>query len=462
LSGEAAEPLTENIEIEGAPESEAVDESTNGFLDKVNSGTINSSQFMTAIIDLPEKEKKPRTSYKKRKRDSDSDPEFDEEHEEYNPKSKKPKRKKSTASKASKSPKSAKSKKSKKGKKDPPRSTRRPRDAMFECYECDFRVETIGELNIHTYGNHNAVYNNKPTFLDMAEASIAKLSERNGTSRTTLLKTIMADYGHVVEVNANIAKRILNRSIKIGIDMGRIHGGEPGKKGATNIWLPTKEQRKALVNKFTINPDNMHVEDLDVPEGQQENLKSRLSASNVQTPRGNRQTKNSGGRVGVRPAKKDDDEICVVEEKLTPLAKMKAKAYANAKAALAKKLPASFLKNGATKMVRIGPGGIVRAEGGKIVTTLGKLTGTTLAPISKKKAAALQEARVKQKTAAAAAASSSVSAGLAAAAAKNDDEDDDLTCGMCMSAFWYTGELLDHLKNTHNIENPEKHLKTTK
>ena len=46
----------------------------------------------------------------KRKRDSDSDPEFDEEHEEYNPKSKKPKRKKSTASKASKSPKSAKSK----------------------------------------------------------------------------------------------------------------------------------------------------------------------------------------------------------------------------------------------------------------------------------------------------------------------------------------------------------------
>ena len=45
----------------------------------------------------------------------------------------------------------------------------------------------------------------------------------------------------------------------------------------------------------------------------------------LQTPRGNRQTKNSGGRVGVRPAKKDDDEICVVEEKLTPLAKMKAK-----------------------------------------------------------------------------------------------------------------------------------------
>ena len=29
---------------------------------------------------------------------------------------------------------------------------------MFECYECDFRVETIGELNIHSYGNHSAGY----------------------------------------------------------------------------------------------------------------------------------------------------------------------------------------------------------------------------------------------------------------------------------------------------------------
>ena len=44
-----------------------------------------------------------------------------------------------------------------------------------------------------------------------------------------------------------------------------------------------------------------------------------------QTPRpGGRSTNNSRGRG--RPAvKKDDDEICVVEEKLTPLAKMKAK-----------------------------------------------------------------------------------------------------------------------------------------
>jgi len=283
----------------------------------------------------------------------------------------------------------------------------------------------------------------------MAEATVSKLADSYGTSRAALLKAIMADYGHVVEVSTAEAKRILNRSITIGIQLGRIRNGVPGKKGATSIWLPTKEKRKALLNKYTRNPDSLYVEDLDVPEDQIEDS-FKPAGYSTRTPR---QTKNSGGR-GRPAAKVDDDDICVVEEKLTPLAKMKAKAYANAKAALAKKLPAAFLKTGATKMVRIGPGGIVRAEGGKIVTTLGKLTGTTLAPITKKKvAAAEQEARALQQAAAAAA---------AAAAAKKDfdSDDDDLTCTMCLSSFWYKNELLEHMRNTHNIENPEKHIKS--
>ena len=111
----------------------------------------------------------------------------------------------------------------------------------------------------------------------------------------------------------------------------------------------------------------------------------------------------------------------------------------------------------------------MRAEGGKIVTTLGKLTGTTLAPITKKKvAAAEQEARHQQQKAAAAAAALAASEAAAAAAAaasaasssRLDDDDDDLTCHMCLSSFWYRNELLEHMKNTHNIENPEKHLKS--
>ena len=116
---------------------------------------------MTAIIDLPEKERKPR-AYKKRKREDDSD--SDEDYtldKEYSPRVKATRRKKKVT---------------KKRKAEPARRTNRPRDAMFACQYCDFRAETIGELNIHIYGNHDAT--NKPTFIDMAEATVAKLSER--------------------------------------------------------------------------------------------------------------------------------------------------------------------------------------------------------------------------------------------------------------------------------------------
>ncbi len=39
-------------------------------------------------------------------------------------------------------------------------------------------VAWAGELNIHTFGNHEG--RTRPTFLDMAEATVAKMADRNG------------------------------------------------------------------------------------------------------------------------------------------------------------------------------------------------------------------------------------------------------------------------------------------
>ena len=58
-----------------------------------------------------------------------------------------------------------------------------------------------------------------------------------------------------------------------------------------------------------------------------------LPRGGLDGPRSTRSGGGGGGRSGgrgrgrpaVKPAAKDDDDICVVEEKLTPLAKMKAK-----------------------------------------------------------------------------------------------------------------------------------------
>ena len=38
-----------------------------------------------------------------------------------------------------------------------------------------------------------------------------------------------------------------------------------------------------------------------------------------------------------------------------------------------------------------------------------------------------------------------------------DDEDDGLTCRLCLQAFWYKTQLIDHLKDTHSIADPVKY-----
>ena len=137
---------------------EVIDEATSGFLDKVNSGTINSAQFMPAIVDLPEvkvkKKYRPRkpkvvssppppaplvAAKKKRKRelhDDSSEDSFDED-EEYRPSAAKQRRRQ-------KSTKRSTTVRPARGANKPPRRTNVRRDSLFCCRYCDFRTETIG------------------------------------------------------------------------------------------------------------------------------------------------------------------------------------------------------------------------------------------------------------------------------------------------------------------------------
>ena len=41
----------------------------------------------------------------------------------------------------------------------------------------------------------------------------------------------------------------------------------------------------------------------------------------------------------------------------------------------------------------------------------------------------------------------------------DSDEEEDLTCKMCQSSFWFKSQLVEHLTNTHNVENPEKYFR---
>ena len=126
-----------------------------------------------------------------------------------------------------------------------------------------------------------------------------------------------------------------------------------------------------------------------------------------------------------------DDEIMVVEEKLTPTARLKAKTRMN--------LLRSGFAGIQKKIVKVGPGGIIRTADGKIIS---KLTKRPLANVTKMTAGMRPTAST----------SSSFKMG-------DSDDDDDLTCRICLSSYWYKNEVLEHLKSTHSIEDPEKYLR---
>lgn len=127
----------------------AVDEDTNGFLDKVNSG------FMTQIHSFPEHEanrstRGPRGPYKKT-REKYADADFD--------------------------PLSG------------PAPRVRPSRAkgQLSCNICHFPFEVIGELKLHKYTDHEN--QPKPSYLDLTEVAIGKLSTKNGgASQIKILK----------------------------------------------------------------------------------------------------------------------------------------------------------------------------------------------------------------------------------------------------------------------------------
>ena len=112
-----------------------------------------------------------------------------------------------------------------------------------------------------------------------------------------------------------------------------------------------------------------------------------------------------------------DDEICIISEKINPKTKMK---FIQTQ----KRLPSSLVKTG-------------KAPQKKKQMSLSK---KNLNPIASKKPAQ---------------------------ASKEEEEDpfaddEDLSCRLCLSAFWYKTEILDHLKTSHKIQDPESFLRNKK
>ena len=153
--------------LNGGADEIGTDENTSGFLDQVNSGAL------PVLVDLPKQVRGPNrkkrsindTDYNDTEDDDDSDEDFDE----YQPFDDEPGVRKSGSK-----PSAAKSDKN---------------EVFFKCDVCQFPFETIGQMKIHKYADHEN--EEKPSFLDLAEAAImCKKNRKIGVSKNIMLQVI--------------------------------------------------------------------------------------------------------------------------------------------------------------------------------------------------------------------------------------------------------------------------------
>ena len=267
------------------------------------------------------------------------------------------------------------------------------------------------------------------------------------------------------------AKFILAKALKFGVEMGRLRLGKPGKT-TQRYYLAKKGVRKAAHEKFNKNKKLVEFDEAAVrnppkpkpkpkPAGPSSSelrnlLPSHISitpvsagpsqAGHISQPdpkkfgRGKRTVpgaSSSGGgdqigmkRNGIKRKpmampigeitldSDSDDDIAIISEKIT---KPKKK----------------------ITIVRVAPG---KAKGKQ--TPVGKKLPSSMIKVgsaSKPKPMAMSSGQVKKPA--------------PVEKIDDDDDDEDFSCRVCQAVFWFKGQLVDHLKSTHNVENPDKYLK---
>ena len=216
--------------LNGGVDDIATDENTSGFLDQVNSGAL------PVLVDLPKQVGRPRGPYKK-SRVLNSDDDYDEDEiDEYKPFDDEPGPKKTaTTGKGT------------------------GNEVYFNCNICAFPFDTLGQMKIHKFGDHEN--EDRPSFLDLAEAAImSKKNRKTGVSRNIMLQVNVDIPGDeynpllqeamkdpsVTEPKAK-AMYLLNKALKAGIGKGRLMlAKKQPKAGGPNYRLVSKPNRRKV------------------------------------------------------------------------------------------------------------------------------------------------------------------------------------------------------------------------
>lgn len=372
-------------------ESIGLDETSNCEAEPVN------SDYITETLDFPKQKRGPRGPYKKRKSN------YDPDGEDFDPNKVNKKVKKS-----SKLPKGA--------------------EVYFKCNICCFPFDTLGELKVHKYGDHEN--EEKPSYLDLAEAAVMKLNRKIGVSRATILTEIMSDPS--VTDHIEKARQFLNKALKAGIQKGRLRQGVAGRKGSQNYWVVNKINRMNTIIKYNKNKESVEYKDVDDFVNTKAPVRKVTARSyttrpfspkhdSIDTPpdpknfgRGKRESKpcpRNFGEITLDSSSSSDDEISIISEKIVPKTKMRM---------------IQNQKRFANQVMRMGSASSKKNSFNK----------KPVQPQIKKVEPIKEEDPF--------------------------EDDEDLTCRICFSSFWYKTQILEHLIATHRVPDPEAFLSEKK
>merc|ERR1712096_113634 len=88
-----------------------------------------------------------------------------------------------------------------------------------------------------------------PSYLDMAEAAIARLEDNLGLSERSILKEVLFENFDSIVENKSRAGQLLNQALKGGVKLGRLETNRR-RKDNLRYWVVPKERMKLVLEKW--------------------------------------------------------------------------------------------------------------------------------------------------------------------------------------------------------------------
>jgi len=208
----------------------------------------------------------------------------------------------------------------------------------FNCEHCKFVSNSLGLLKIHSHNIHEEC--EAPSYLDMAEATIAQVDEGYGVEESSIFKEVLFEHFDIIADDKKSAAVILKTALKEGVKLGRLLKSRKGR-GRDKFKLVARNEMKKVLEKWRV--DKKSVEFINNVTTSKKRVMKMKPKNSIQ--------KVGGGKTIVRYLSENasdlkDEDVVVLQENLTfkTWAKKKAsKIKQEPKPLVFENLPQSFI-----------------------------------------------------------------------------------------------------------------------